>query len=174
MAALEKSKHPTLARLLNGLGIRYVGEVTAQLLEDHFQTLDRFLIATPQELGEIEGIGPQLAASLDHFLHDSGVQAMLARLRKLGVEPRRTAATLAERPLAGQVFLFTGTLKTMSRGEAKARVKALGGQVATTLNRKVTALVCGEKPGSKLAKAQDFGLAILSEEDFKMLLHGRK
>ena len=80
---------------------------------------------------------------------------------------RRSALVLT------MVFLFTGSLAEMSRGEAKARVKGMGGQVASALSQKVTHLVCGEKPGSKLGKARELGLAILSEEDFKMLLHGQ-
>jgi DNA ligase (NAD+) len=92
----------------------------------------------------------------------------------MGVEPRPSVEVTGDRPLAGRVFLFTGTLAGMSRSEAKARVKGLGGQVASVLSQKVTDLVCGEKPGSKLAKARELGLAILTEEDFKMLLHGQE
>jgi DNA ligase (NAD+) len=174
MVALEKSKKPSLARLINALGIRYVGEVTAQLLEEHFPTLERFLAASAEELGEIEGIGPQVAASLSHFLHDRQARSLLDDLRAMGVEPRPSVEVTGDRPLAGRVFLFTGTLAGMSRSEAKARVKGLGGQVASVLSQKVTDLVCGEKPGSKLAKARELGLAILTEEDFKMLLRGQE
>jgi DNA ligase (NAD+) len=174
MVALEKSKKPSLARLINALGIRYVGEVTAQLLEEHFPTLERFLAASAEELGEIEGIGPQVAASLSHFLHDRQARSLLDDLRAMGVEPRPSVEVTGDRPLAGRVFLFTGTLAGMSRSEAKARVKGLGGQVASVLSQKVTDLVCGEKPGSKLAKARELGLAILTEEDFKMRLHGQE
>jgi len=96
---------------------------------------------------------------------------ILDELLALGFKIKSSEPAGGDRPLAGRVFLFTGTMAGMSRSEAKARVKALGGQVASALSRKVTHLVCGDKPGSKLAKARELGLAILSEGDFKLLLH---
>ncbi|MBU0480167.1 MAG: NAD-dependent DNA ligase LigA [Proteobacteria bacterium] len=170
-AALEKSKTPVLSRFIAALGIRYVGEVTAQLLEDHFRSLEKIIHLTEEELSEVEGIGPQVSSSLIEFFHNERILAMLSSLQSLGVSVQSREESVSGKPLSGRVFLFTGTLGSFSRSEAKARVKSLGGQVASALSRKVTDVVCGEKPGSKLSKARDLGLAILSEDDFKMVIN---
>ena len=128
----------------------------------------KFISIAPLE--EIEGIGPRVAASIVDFFNNEQSLKTLTKLRDSGLKitVRNNAAT--DLPLAGKVFLFTGGLVSLSRNEAKARIKSLGGQVASGLNRKVTHVVVGEKPGSKLAKAIDLGLAIISEDDFKVLL----
>jgi DNA ligase (NAD+) len=174
LRAIEASKKTTFARLIGALGIKKVGEETALLLEQYFKgNLDRLREAEEEELLRIEGIGGEIAASIRGFFEREDNRRILAELMDLGLKVGRSEPLGGDQPLAGMVFLFTGTLAEMSRGEAKARVKAMGGQVASTLSRKVTHLICGEKPGSKLAKARELGLAILSEEDFKMLLHGQ-
>lgn len=170
MAALQKSKNPTLARFITALGVRYVGEVSAQRLEDHCGSLERLAGATREELEEIEGVGPQAAASLVEFFNNEHNLQMLAQLKDFGLEIKAQAAAATGLPLVGRVFLFTGTLKSLSRSEAKSRVKSLGGQVASGISRKVTHVVAGEKAGGKLAKAKDLGLAIIGEEDFKAMI----
>lgn len=173
--AIASSKKTTFARLIGALGIKNVGEETATLLERHFHgDLLRLQDAGEEELRQIEGIGEVTAAAIREFFEEEENRRILAELLALGVEAGITETAGGEQPLAGQVFLFTGTLAGMSRDEAKARVKSLGGQVASTLSQKVTHLVCGEKAGSKLAKARELGLAILSEADFKMILQDRK
>jgi len=169
--ALEKSKTPTLARFITALGIRYVGEVTAQLLENHFGSLEQLISASEEELAEIEGIGPQVAASFSNFLDDEKNLLMIEKLRQKGLKIRALGNNSIDMPLAGMTFLFTGSLSSMSRSEAKSRVKSLGGQVVSGISRKVTHVVTGEKAGGKLAKARDFGLAIIDEDDFKELLN---
>ncbi|MBU0675144.1 MAG: NAD-dependent DNA ligase LigA [Proteobacteria bacterium] len=168
--ALHKCKQTTLTRLISALGIRHIGEVTAQLLEDRFLTLDRLMAASADELAEIEGIGPQAGRSLTEYFANQGYQEMIAQLQASGVTIRPSKPSGALLPLVGKVFLFTGTLTSLSRSEAKARVKELGGQVASGISRKVTHLICGEKPGSKVDQAHHLGLAILSEDDFKMIV----
>ncbi|MCF6291278.1 MAG: NAD-dependent DNA ligase LigA [Desulfobacterales bacterium] len=171
IAAIEASKTPTLGRFLTALGIRHVGEGVASLLERHFHTLNQIQQATLEELLEIDGIGLQIAESLTRFFEKPENREMLEQLFELGLtitEP--VADETRSRPLAGTVFLFTGSLAAFSRDEAKARVKALGGQVASTLNKKVTHVVIGDKPGSKARKAAEQGVTILAEEQFTTLL----
>jgi len=170
LAAIAARREVELARLLAALGIRHVGEVTAQLLARRFSSLEALLAAGEQDFLELEGIGPQAAAALTTYFADPANREMLGRLRELGLTVRFEPASAHTQPLQGEVFLFTGSLRRWSRNEAKARVKALGGEVATTLNRKVTRLVRGESPGSKLAKAQELGISVLSEEEFEQLL----
>jgi len=173
--AIVTSKATAFARLISALGIKNVGEETAALLERHFQgDLARLQDAEEEELLQVEGIGAETAGSIRVFFEREENRQILADLLTLGVRAGLSEPPAGDQPLAGQVFLFTGTLTSMSRGEAKARVKELGGQVASALSQKVTALVCGDKPGSKLAKARELGLAILSEEDFKMILQDHK
>jgi DNA ligase (NAD+) len=170
MSAIAASKNVSLARFLSALGIRHVGEVTAGLLEERFQTLERLMAASLEELLTVEGIGEQVAGSIRDYFGDPAVLNMLQRLRELGVEPSRANVEKTELPLSGVVVVFTGTLASFSRDEAKELVKKLGGQVASSLNRKVTHLVCGDKPGSKLKKAEELGVAVLDEQGFQQLI----
>ncbi|MGV1100650.1 NAD-dependent DNA ligase LigA [Thiovibrio sp. JS02] len=168
--AIEASKRPSLARLIAALGIRHVGEVTAQLLEQRFGDLSALSLARENDFLEIEGIGAQGAASLVDYFQDPAVQEMLTELASLGVRGQEPSPSESSGPLAGSLFLFTGGLAGLSRDEAKARVKALGGQVASTINRKVTHVVLGENPGSKLTKARELGLTVVTEEEFLRLI----
>ncbi len=133
--------------------------------------MERLMAASLEELLTVEGIGEQVAASIRDYFGDPAVQQMLARLRQLGVAPGKTmAAAQGPLPLRGAVLLFTGTLASFSRDEAKEIVKKLGGQVSSSLSRKVTHLVCGDKPGSKLQKAEELGITILDEKGFQQLI----
>ncbi|MDH3392315.1 MAG: helix-hairpin-helix domain-containing protein, partial [Desulfobulbaceae bacterium] len=173
VAAIEASRKTTLAKLISGLGIRYVGEEVAGLLDEHFNgSLEDLMQASEEELLDIEGIGPQTAQSIKEYFHDPEVREMLSRLAAFGFTLVSTPKSPAKSPFAGFVFLFTGSLAAMSRDEAKVRVKERGGKVASQINKKVTHVVVGEKPGSKLKKAQELGLKILSEKNFADLLAG--
>jgi len=169
-AAIAASKIASLARLLSALGIRHVGEVTAGLLEERFQTMENLMAASLEELLTVEGIGAQVAASIRDYFGDPAVQKMLERLRQLGVAPGKRLAEQGSLPLRGAVLLFTGALSSFSRDEAKEIVKKLGGQVSSSLSRKVTHLVCGDKPGGKLQKAEELGVAIVDEKGFQQLI----
>ncbi|NTV13664.1 MAG: NAD-dependent DNA ligase LigA [Desulfobulbaceae bacterium] len=174
--AIAASKQTTFARLVGALGIKSVGEEIALLLEQHFHGDLEQLQETRKEdrkkdlIKEVSGIGEEIASSIQTFFEREENRRILADLLALGVQAGLSPPPASEQPLAGKTFLFTGALTSLSRDEAKARVKAMGGQVASALSQKVTHLVCGDKPGSKLAKARDLELAILSEEDFKMIL----
>jgi len=170
LRAIDNSKTTTLSRFLTALGIRFVGEMTAELLANHFSNLENLMAASEQDLLEIDGIGEQAARKLIVYLHDQSFNSIIKRLFAAGVRIIEEKGT--DRPLQDRVFLFTGSLASMSRNEAKQQVKVLGGQIASGVNRKVTDVVRGEKPGSKLIKADILGIRILSEEDFLHLLHG--
>ncbi|HIJ89252.1 MAG: NAD-dependent DNA ligase LigA [Desulfobulbaceae bacterium] len=169
--AIQASRTPPLARFLAALGIRHVGEVTAQLLAHHFGSLARLSLAGETDFLHIEGIGEQMATSLVDYFQDPTVQEMLGRLQALGVRVQEEKPdTGAGGALADSVFLFTGGLSRLSRHEAKSRIKELGGQVASGINRKVTHVVLGDNPGSKLTKARELGLTVITEDEFLRLI----
>lgn len=167
--AVAAKKHPALATLLAALGIRFIGEVTAALLEQQFVNLSALSEATIEDLLEIDGIGEQTAKSLVSYFQESRTKEILQRLDKHGVSPsgpeRKEGGTLS-----GKRFLFTGSLESLSRSEAKKLVKENGGEIATSVNAKLTHVVVGSKPGSKLEKARQLEKEILSEKDFLALL----
>ncbi len=170
LAALHEARHPALARFLAALGIRYIGEITAALLEQHYGSLEQLVSASEEELLEIDGIGEQAARSINAYFNDEQVLAMLDQLRQSGVAPQASVPSTGSLPLAGAVIVFTGGLNKLSRDEAKKLVKEQGGQIASSITRKVTHVVAGEKAGSKLRKAEEAGKQILSEEDFLEML----
>ncbi len=169
--AIQRARKTSLSRFLAALGIRYVGEVTAELLARRYTTLEELMNARREELMEIEGVGEQVATSLVDYFSDPSTRKMLADLFAAGLTIVPEAE--GDRPLEGRVFLFTGSLKSMSRNEAKQLVRDLGGQVVSGISRRVTDLVAGERAGSKLKKARELGIRILHEEDF-LELTGRR
>jgi DNA ligase (NAD+) len=169
--AIEGSKEVPLWRLINALGIRYVGEATAQLLARHFPSLDNLMAADQEALLHVEGVGEQVAASLRDFFANDRNQALLKKLAAAGVRglpPKPQTAS----PLGGKTFVFTGGLANLSRDEAKAMVAARGGKVTSSVSAKTDYVVAGGDPGSKLAKAQELGVTILDETQFRELLKG--
>jgi DNA ligase (NAD+) len=169
LAAIAGRKRVGLAQLIGALGIRHVGEVTANVLANHFADISQLMVAGKEQMLQVEGIGEQTAASLCDYFAEPDHRAMIDQLLRVGLEilPRQQSRTL----LHGRVFLFTGTLATLSREEAKQLVKGQGGQVATSINGRVTDVVAGDKAGSKRKKAEEMGLGILSEEDFLALIN---
>lgn len=170
IAAIQTAKHPPLGKFLAALGIRFVGEVTASLLEQTFQTLEQLMQASMETLLELEGIGEQAARSICDYFSDPDVRDMFSRLQQLDVAPEAGRQAQANQLLSGRVFLFTGTLASLSRTEAKKLVKDNGGQIATTVTQSMTHLVAGDKAGSKLKKAQELGKIILTEKDFLQMI----
>ncbi len=171
LTGIDSAKKPSLSHFLAALGIRYVGEVTASLLERSFHSLERLFELTTADLLEIEGIGEQAAQSIVEYFSDPAVQEMMERLHEAGVRPQVMEEKKENLLLSGEVFLFTGSLKKMSRTEAKKLVKDNGGQIASGITKKLTCLVVGEKPGSKLKKAQEKGKKVLTEDEFLLLLN---
>ncbi len=168
--ALEKSKKISLARFLYGLGIRHVGEHLAELLAQHFRTLDALMNASEEELLKVEEVGPTVAQSILSFFRDERNREMIGRLRELGVQIIEETSPQQAGALAGKTFVFTGTLQTLTRSQAEALVKALGGRVSSSVSRKTDYVVAGEDPGSKLEKARTLGVTVLSEEEFRKLI----
>ena len=178
--AVEESKSRGATRLLTALGIRFVGAVVAELLMAHFDTLHDLLAADVETLNAIEGIGPKIAEEVVAYSALEPNRALVQALGDLGAETTvavpRTATQLAmagggsegmedELPYAGKSFVITGTLPTLSRNEAKARIEAWGGKVTGSVSGKTDFLLAGEKAGSKLTKAQQLGVTILSEDE---------
>ncbi len=172
LAGTEAAKQPALSRFLAALGIRYVGEVTASLLENTFKSFERLISVTREELLEVEGLGEQAANSIVDYFSDPLVQEMMQAFHEAGVRPQAMQQKDEELLLTGEVLLFTGSLKKVSRTEAKKLVKENGGQIASGITKKLTCLVVGEKPGSKLKKAREKGKKILTEDEFLQVLDG--
>ena len=166
---IERSRTPTLARFLNGIGIRHVGETTAKDLAAHFGSLERLQHASAEQLMAVDGVGEEVATAVVDFFSSPKNQATLRALAAAGVRPQESAGVTAG-PLTGRTFVFTGGLATMTRDEAKARVEALGASTAGSISKKVTDVVAGAEAGSKLDKARQLGLRILDETAFAALV----
>ena len=170
--AIEHSKETTLARFLYSLGIREVGEATAAGVAAHFGGLDRIITATEEDLEAVPDVGPVVASRIRAFFDEEHNREVIARLTKAGVHWKETEPSGAPKdgPLAGKVFVLTGTLPSMTRDEAKDRIQALGGKVTGSVSKKTDFVVYGDKAGSKLKKAQDLDVETLDEEQFEALL----
>jgi DNA ligase (NAD+) len=172
--AIDASRARPLARVLFALGIRHAGSETAALLAQYFGGIDALLAASVEELEAVPGIGPVVAESIHDYFRDRRHRRLIERLRKGGVRMEAEAPAAREGPLSGQSFVITGTLSAFPRSEAEARIRALGGTAAASVTKSTEYLVAGESPGSKLAKAQQYGTKVLSEREFLALLrkHG--
>jgi len=168
--AIAASRTRGLSRLLNALGIRLVGERAAQLLALRFGTIDALAAATEAEIGQIHGIGPQIAQSVARYFAEPRNRKIIDRLREAGVVTVEAAVPSGPRPLAGKTFVLTGTLVTLSRDAATELVHRRGGQVVGSVSKKTSYVVVGENPGSKGADAKRLGVATLDEAEFLKLL----
>jgi len=168
--AIERSKRTPFSRVLLGLNIPDVGWVTAQNLARHFGSIERIAEASPEEIQEVEGIGPERAEAIAEWFSDSENLRLVGELREFlrleaGPEERPV-----EGPLSGSTYVITGTLEDFSRDEARKALEAKGAKVADSVSKKTTGVIAGEGPGSKLAKAQKAGVPILDEQALKTLL----
>jgi len=172
VAALEQSKQTTLPRFLYALGIRDVGEATALALAGHFGDLDPLQAASFEEIQQVRDVGPVVAAHVREFFDEERNRLVIKNLRAAGVRwpVSERAAAAAAGPLTGQVVVITGTLATMSREEAREAARAAGATVTDSVSRKTTLLVVGAEAGSKLKKAQELGVRIADETEFRQLL----
>jgi DNA ligase (NAD+) len=172
-AAIEESKSRPIHKLLFGLGIRYVGETTARNLAENVKCLDEFFEWDMERINALEGVGPTMAESIYQFFQNETNRKLIRDLAAEGVQICRTEKerTGDEGPLSGLTLLFTGTLQTMGRSEAKEKAENAGGTVANSLSSKVDYLVVGEDPGSKVDKAKKLAtVKIITEEEFLGML----
>jgi len=170
LAALNKSKNTTLSRFLYALGIREVGEATAQGLAHHFGDLEPVAAAGEPELQTVPDIGPVVARQIGAFFHEHHNREVIRKLKAAGVRWPRLERRGAAQPLAGKTFVLTGTLTAMTRDQAKERLQALGAKVSGTVSGKTDFLVVGDEPGSKLDRANALGVAVLDEPAFQALM----
>ncbi|MDB5819965.1 MAG: ligA [Rhizobacter sp.] len=171
-SALEKSKHTTLGRFLYGLGIRHVGESTAKDLAKHFGNLDRIMDASVEQLHDVNDVGPVVAQSIRTFFDQPHNREVVEQLRAAGVTWTEGEGVDADapKPLVGLTFVLTGSMPTLTRDDAKDLIEAAGGKVSGSVSKKTSYVVAGAEAGSKLAKAQELGLAVLDEDGLLKLL----
>ncbi|HEU4706534.1 MAG TPA: NAD-dependent DNA ligase LigA [Solirubrobacterales bacterium] len=174
LAAIDSSRQRPFKRVLYALGLPGVGYVTAEALADHFGSIDALREADPEQIEEVEGVGPIMAVQINESLTEEATWALVEKLREKGL---RLEADAAERrqeggPLEGKTVVLTGTLPELTREEAAALVKSAGGKVTSSVSKKTDYVVAGESPGSKLAKAEKFGTEILDEAGLRALVGG--
>jgi DNA ligase (NAD+) len=172
VASIDASRRRPFKRVLYALGLPGVGYVTAEALADHFGSIDALHLADPERIEEVEGVGPIMAVQVAESLADEPTWALVEKLRDKGL---RLEADESERrveggPLEGKTVVLTGTLPELTREEAGALVKAAGGKVTSSVSKKTDYVVAGDNPGSKLAKAEKFGIEVLDEDELKELV----
>jgi DNA ligase (NAD+) len=173
LGEIEGSKHAGLARVLMGLGIRFVGERTAELLAEEFGTIDALEGANADGLERVEEVGPRISQAIQEFFAQPANLALVQGLKDAGVEMTAEKKQRSAK-LAGLTFVLTGTLPTLTRDEAKARIEAAGGKTAGSVSKKTSFVVAGEEAGSKLEKALELKVPVLDEAGLLGLLDGGK
>ncbi|MFH1648001.1 MAG: NAD-dependent DNA ligase LigA [Chloroflexota bacterium] len=168
--AINRSKERPLARVIFALGIRHVGTEMAEVLAGRYHRIDDLAKASKEALMEIGAIGPKIADSITAFFRQEENLNIIRRLREAGVKLEEKAAGPSALPLSGREFVLTGRLETLTRPEAEARIKALGGVAKDNVTRKTGYVVAGEEPGSKLARARELGIEVLDEQKFLKML----
>jgi DNA ligase (NAD+) len=166
---IENSKKLPLERVIYGLGIRMVGERTAQFLSEHFGSMDALMQAGEEELQEVKEVGPRIAQSIVEFFQEPKNRALVKQLQDLGL---RLTGTRKQRgtTLAGKTFVLTGTLPNLTRDDAKKMIEDAGGQVSGSVSKKTDFVVAGDDAGSKLEKAKELGVKVIDEKEMQELL----
>jgi DNA ligase (NAD+) len=168
---IEASRSLEFWRLLFGIGIRHVGERTAQILARHFGSIEALERASEEDLERVFEIGPKLAESVYNFLRQPENRALIERLRAAGLSMKADSeAPSSDHALSGKTFVLTGALDTMTREEATALIEARGGRVSSSVSKKTSFVVAGQDAGSKLDKARHLGVEILDEQQFRAML----
>ena len=168
--AIQASKGRGLSRVLNGLGIRMIGERAAQLLAARFGSMDRLENAGAEEINQIPGIGPKIAESVARFFHDERSRKTIRHLREVGLDLTEKGVSDQPGPLTGKVLVLTGSLKKLTRDQAKDAILRSGGRVTGTVSKKTDYVVVGEDPGSKADDAKRLGVTVLDEGQFLTLI----
>ena len=167
--AIQNSKTRPLAKFITALSIRHVGKETADLLVGELTTLENIRNASVEELAKIEGIGDKIAQSIYEYFHNESNIKIVDELLSLGVKPQEGSSKISDK-LSGMTFVLTGTLQNMTRDEAGAKIKMLGGKTSSSVSKKTSYVVAGENPGSKFDKASALGVTILNEDEFNELI----
>ena len=171
LAEIAKSCSAPLYRVLFGLGMRFVGERTAELLSEEFGSMDALMAASKEELEQVNEVGPRVSESIREFFSEASNRVLVEALRAAGLQfTAKKRERTAE--LAGMLFVLTGTLPTLTREQAKERIENAGGKVAGSVSKKTNYVIAGEDAGSKLEKAQSLGVALLDEAGLLALLGG--
>jgi DNA ligase (NAD+) len=166
---IAASKELPLERVIYGLGIRFVGERTAQFLAEHFGSLDAVMKASAEELQEVNEVGPRIAESISEFFSDEHNRQLVNDLRKAGLTLTSQKKEKGTK-LAGKTFVLTGTLARYSRDDAKKMIEDAGGRVSGSVSKKTDYVVAGSDAGSKLDKARELGVAVIGEEEMESLV----
>lgn len=169
LGAIERSKSNSLDRLIFGLGIRNIGQASAKLLCDKFGDLDNIMNASAEQIAEIDGFGGVMAQSVYNAFHEEHMTELVRRLRECGINTKYEKIQIDDR-FAGKTFVLTGTLPTLKRSEAKALIEKYGGKASGSVSKKTDYVLAGEEAGSKLDKAQQLGIEIITEEQFKDMI----
>ncbi len=168
--AIHRARNVELPRLLVGLSIPQVGEETAILLAEHFRTIDRLADASEEQLTQLDGVGPKVAREIVDWFSLKRHRELVERLKQVLTIVSPAKAEKATQSLAGKTFVLTGGLESMSRDEAKAKIRALGGDVSSSVSKKTDYVVAGGEAGSKLDKAQELGVTVLTESEFLRMI----
>lgn len=172
-AGVEASKARSLAKVINALGIRHIGERSASLLADRFGSLDAIGAASLEEISSVGGIGEVLANSVQAFFAEPANQTLIEKLKSSGVTvSEERGATSTPVLLAGKTFVLTGRLETLTRPLAEERLRQAGATVTGSVSKKTTYVVAGEDAGSKADRARELGVAIITEQEMLALLNG--
>lgn len=169
LGAIEASKSNSLDRLVFALGIRNIGQASAKLLCDKFGDLDNIMAATAEQIAEIDGFGEIMAASVYKAFHEEHMIKLIERLKQSGLNTSYVKVQVDDR-FAGKTFVLTGTLPTLKRDEAKALIEKFGGKASGSVSKKTSYVLAGEEAGSKLTKAQELGIEIITEEQFREMI----
>jgi DNA ligase (NAD+) len=172
LAAIEASRQRPFKRVLYALGLPGVGYVTAEALADHFGSIDALHTADPEQIEEVEGVGPIMAVQIAESLGDDRTWELVEKLRQKGLRLEQDASErrASGGPLEGKTFVLTGTLPELTREEAGTLIKTAGGKVVNSVSKKTDYVVAGENPGSKLAKAEKYETDVLDEAGLLALL----
>jgi DNA ligase (NAD+) len=168
--AIAASKDRNFGLVLFGIGLEEVGYVTGRNLAQHFRSIDGLVEATPEQIAEVQGVGPKMAESIHAQLADEQMRALIADLRSLGLQFEQEGAPPGEGPLADKAFVLTGTLPSLTRENATEQILAAGGRVTTSVSKKTDYVVAGDAAGSKLEKAERLGVEVIDEAGLLALL----
>ena len=169
ISAAEKAKSNDLSKLVFALGIRHIGQKAAKLLSDKFGNMESIMSATTEEIASIDGFGLIMAQSVTEFFSHNESRELIERLKELGVN-MTGEQTVKENRFDGKIFVLTGTLTSFKRSEASAIIESLGGKTSSSVSKKTDYVLAGEDAGSKLKKANDLGVTVISEAEFAEMI----